>query len=452
MVNDVAYVNLPDKRLEERLAVMVEKFSQAPNQSIPQAFDGDWAQTKGAYRFLKNDRVTREALLAGQREATRERLSNRPLSDRNVVLLVQDTTSFNYSHHPTTSGLGRLENDSIQGFFAHSSLLVTPEGVPLGLLDQQVWVRDDEHSSSERHERAFEEKESHKWVEGLVDLATHDVVTVCDQESDIYEFMDEVLNQKMHWLIRARHPRTLASHSGNLHETVRAMPVRSTFSIEFKPDPNQAPRTAQLEMRYGRVVLQAPDRAEVTHPQIPVQVIEVYEPHPPTGEDPVHWILLTTLPIPNVATARQYVRWYSYRWLIERFHYVLKSGCRIEDKRLSERVRLERFLGVANLVAIRLLWLTYEARKSPEAPCTRVLSSAEWRALLTYHQRRPVKDMKPPTLQEAIRMIAKLGGFLGRKNDGDPGVKSLWRGWQRLRDIVTTWKIMHPPSKDVGNA
>jgi hypothetical protein len=319
-------------------------------------------------------------------------------------------------------------------------------------LDQQVWVRDEERTRSARHQRAFEEKESYKWVDGLVALDRHKVVTVCDQEADIYEFMDEMITQDMNWLMRARHSRKLASHSTKLNETVRAMPVASTFQIQVKSNPNRAPRTAQLEMRYATVHLQAPQHADVVHLQIRVQVIEVYEPNAPAGEDPVHWLLLTNLPIPDTATARQYVTWYSYRWLIERFHYLPKSGCHIEEKQLSEQVRLERFLGVANLVAMQLLWLTYEARQAPSAPCTRALSSDEWQALLTYHQQTPVAQAEPPTLQEAIRMIAKLGGFLGRKGDGDPGVKSLWRGGQRLRDIVTTWRIMTFSHQDVGNA
>jgi hypothetical protein len=445
MFDDTQYVDLPDKRLEDRLETIVKRLSAAPEQSIPQALNGNWAETKAAYRFLKNERVTLQAILEGQRQATLERLIQQA---PDLELLVQDTATFDFKHYPATTGLGPLENKHLRGFLAHSSLAVTPGGVPLGILAQEVWVRAAEESgkSQQRHQRSFVDKESYKWVRGLkvgdVPLA---MVTVCDREADIYEFMDAVLDEDMAFVVRARHDRSLADSPRKLYATVRSQPVADRFSLEVKTRPDRPARLAALELRFGTVQLQAPKRAQTTRACLTVSVIEVVEPHPPQGEKALHWVLLTSLPIENVNHAHTYVTWYSYRWLIERFHFVLKSGCRIEEKRLSEQLRLERFLGIANLVAGRLLWLTYEARKHPDAPCTVALSDAEWRALVTYYHQSPDIPDTSPTLRQAVRLIAQLGGFLGRKGDGEPGVKVLWRGWQRLRDITATWLIMHPP-------
>ena len=171
------------------------------------------------------------------------------------------------------------------------------------------------------------------------------------------------------------------------------------------------------------------------------------EINPPADiKEPVHWILLTTLSVNSLDDAHQIVRFYTYRWVVERFHYVLKSGgCHFEDSQLRTVEALHRLLAVCSRVAWRLLWLTYQARQTPDAPCTVALSETEWQALSAFVAQSPVPAELPPTLQQAAHWIAHLGGFIGRKSDGNPGVKTLWRGWQRLQDIVATWTLFHPP-------
>jgi len=161
--------------------------------------------------------------------------------------------------------------------------------------------------------------------------------------------------------------------------------------------------------------------------------------------------VFTTLAVNDLDAAYRIVRFYSYRWLIERFHYTLKSGgCHFEDSQLASVEALHRLLGVCSQVAWRLLWLTYQARQTPDAPCTGLLSQAEWQALTAFHSHSANPATSPPTMRQAVRAIAQLGGFLGRKSDGEPGVKPLWRGWQRLQDIVATGLLFHPP-ENVGN-
>ena len=155
-------------------------------------------------------------------------------------------------------------------------------------------------------------------------------------------------------------------------------------------------------------------------------------------------MLLTTLPVATFEEALQCLTWYTYRWRIERYHFILKSGCQVEKLQLETRDRLMRALAVYSMVASRLLWLTYHARQTPDAPCTVALSDSEWKALYAATHKTTILPDCPPDLQTAVLWIARLGGFLARKGDGQPGVKVLWRGFRRLQDLTTMWEIFNP--------
>ena len=390
--------------------------------------------------------------MTGQQQATLKRLQG-----ENRVLLLQDTTSFDFAHHPATSGLGMLENEHCLGFLAHSTLAVSDGGVPLGLMQQQVWVRPEEERGQRvlRHTTPFAEKESYKWVLGLPPAATDALpswVTICDREAHIYEFLDAVLNQGGDFIVRATQGRSFSQDGAELFAHIAQQEVQELYSLSLKRRPDREARSAQVELRFGTVTLQRPQRAATERASLTLQVIDVFEPHPPAGEEGIHWLVLTSLPVETLQQAHQIIVWYTYRWLIERFHYVLKSGCKLEERQLREVQRLERLLAVYSLVAWKLLWLTYQARQTPNAPCTVILQPVEWQALYAFTHRTTHLPITAPTLEQAVRWIGQLGGFLGRKGDGQPGVKVLWRGWTRLRDIADTWAITHPtPTKDVGN-
>ena len=218
----------------------------------------------------------------------------------------------------------------------------------------------------------------------------------------------------------------------------------------FNKNTDRDVRTAELELRFGQVTLRRPKRAICEREILTIYVVDVQEVNTATGETPVHWLLLTSLPVESVSQAQEVVRFYTYRWLIERFHYVLKSGCKLEERQLRAEERLERLLAVYNQVAWHLLWLTYQARHTPDAPCTVALQTSEWQALYSFIHHTQKLPQKPPSLRQSVRWMGQLEGFLGRKGDGDPGVKVLWQGWQRLQDITSTWLIFHP-LKDMGN-
>ncbi|MEA5602840.1 IS4 family transposase [Nostoc sp. UHCC 0252] len=232
------------------------------------------------------------------------------------------------------------------------------------------------------------------------------------------------------FLIRATQNRCLADNEQHLWSTLESVESVGTITVEVKRSATQLPRTATLTIRRTTITIAPPQNRPKTELLAPVrlQAILVTEVDPPPEIEPITWLLLTTLEITCLEDVQLYVRWYSYRWLIERYHYVLKSGCGIEKLQLETAHRIEMALATYSIVAWRLLWLTYLARFQPDASCELVLATHEWQVLCTtiHHQLYP--HTTPPTLTQVVNWIARLGGFFRRKSDGSPGVKVLWRG------------------------
>ena len=445
-----------DRRLERRLDQLTEQLSAIPASNLPQALT-NWASLKGGYRFVNNENVTHERIIEHERQATAQRIG---ADSGEIVLAVQDTTAFNFANRASLEGLGVLDDNRTPGFFAHSTLAVSEQGIPLGLLNQQVWSRPQnlKRVPNAHQSLPITEKESFKWLASLQHLPTlaKQVVTVGDREADIYELFQDSRNHDIDFVVRAARNRRL-EEAPLLRDQLDQISVADSYTLTVQRQRNQAERQARVELRYTTVTLRPPKNRLKHSEVIPleplaVQVVEVREIDPPAEDsDPVHWILLTSLPVTQLDDAYRIVRFYTFRWLVERFHYVLKSGgCHFECSQLRTLEALHRLLGVCSRVAWRLLWLTYQARQTPDAPCTVALSEAEWQALTAFVNKSQTPAHAPPSLHQAVHAIAKLGGFIGRKADGDPGVKTLWRGWQRLQDIVATWLLFHP-SHDVGN-
>ncbi len=441
---ELELADLGDPRRKRRLIQIVEDLAAQPSASVPQAC-GSRAKTKAAYRFWDDAHVTPAAIQASHLEQTAARAQR-----KGQVLAIQDTTELDYADHPHTQGLGPLENVCQNGFKVHSSLAVSTDGVPLGLLDQQVWVRDGQQKKP-RRQRATRDKESQRWLTAWTESqarlpAAVSVITVADSEADIFDLFATPRRVGAELLIRGTHHRRVDATAKYLWETLRAQPVRNTFSLSVRRREGQPPRTAHLTVRTATVTIQPP-RHHVKRAQVPpvtLNVILVEELQPPAGVSPIVWLLLTTLPIETWAQVQQAVTWYSYRWLIERYHFVYKSGCHLEDLQLETVERLQRALATYSLVAWRLLWLTYQARRTPDDSCEVALERAEWQALYAKHFATTQVPSTPPTLHAAVRWIAQLGGFLGRRSDGEPGVKTIWLGLRRLDDLTAMWQLHHP--------
>lgn len=441
---------LGDARLNKRLVKMVDDLAAEPASSVPEAC-GDWAATKGAYRFWDHERIKPEAIRQPHIDSTSRRAAG-----EEQVLVLQDTTELDFTSHPKTEGLGFLDCPTHQGLKVHSALVVTTEGVPLGLAHQEVWTRDpaSKGQSKERRTRETAEKESQRW------LSTQDatlrnlpkevsVVTVADQEADIYDLFAAPRRPGAELLIRVSHNRRVEDDETEyLWPAIRQAPVAGQLSVQLGRAPDRQPREAELAVRFATVSIlpprHHPQRSQL--PAVTVQLVLAEEEKPPVGVEGICWLLLTTLPVSSFAEAVKMVRWYTFRWLIERYHFVLKSGCGVEKLQLETAERLQRALATYCIVAWRLLWLTYEARRQPEVSCEVAFTTVEWQALYCFTHKTQLLPDNPPTLQEAVRWVAKLGGFLGRRHDGEPGVKTIWRGLRRLEDIVVTWELLRSPS------
>jgi hypothetical protein len=439
-------LELGEERLEKRTIKIISDFSRNPTGSIP-AFCGERAASQATYNYCRNKGVEPAAIISGHRQATLKRIE---AGNYRRILAVQDTTEYNFNHHPATRGLGPLDNAQVKGFFAHSTLAVSEEGLPLGLLAQQMWVREETEGPKDKN-RPLEQKESYKWLKALEQSsrdipAEVEVVQVSDQESDIYEYFVHPRPDHTELLVRAYHSRAVIGEQNNIHTTLYTSPVRGKVEVDIRQTPKRSARTAVCQVYYKRVKLRPPKKRPGLPPDLkPVKLwaILIREVRPPAGEPAVEWLLLTTLAVDNFDQACQIIKYYTFRWLVERFHFVLKSGCALEDRQLRHVDRLQRFLALANVVAWRLLWLTYLGRGNPDLPCTVAFEDYEWQALYSFIHKTAIVPQDPPTLQQATLWLAKLGGFLARKSDGDPGVKVLWRGWRRLVDIAQTWLIFN---------
>ena len=455
MNNDAAWAeeefgeaDLGDARRTVRLVQLATMLGAQPSASLPAAAP-DWADLKAAYRFFDNDYVPAEAVLRSHVEATTRRLQTAAL-----VLAVQDSSYLDWTDHAATEGLGPLAAPTHQGLLAHTTLALTPERVPLGLLQQQTWARDAEvGQQKDHHRRAITEKESEKWLTSLAAVIavqkqcpqTH-FVSVGDREADIYDLFVVERPSQVDLLVRAAQNRGTDHPELYLWPTLAAAPLAATVTIHVGARAGQPARTALLEVRWRQVRLRRPARRKVKDgpPTFTVWAVWANETTPPPGVPPVEWMLLTTVPVHTTADALERLEWYTARWGIEVWHKVLKSGCRIESRQLATADRLKRCLALYSVIAWRILYATMLARVLPDAPCSVILDEAEWQALYCRIHRVTTPPTQPPPLATAVRWIAQLGGYLNRKGDGPPGVTVLWKGFQHLVEITAMYQIMRP--------
>lgn len=448
-------VDLGDKRREKRLKKIAADFGACLEGSVLEA-SGDWAGAKGAYRFFDSD-IEPEELLGGHRQQTLERLG-----EREVVLAVQDTTVLNFSAHANTKGLGRVGSNATanMGFFCHSTLVVDEEGLPLGLLEAQTYVRKPAPAARKRGPQA-QECESARWLQSVeqCQLAARKkpqtrIVNVGDREADFYEFAAYAHNQApdVGFVVRAAYDRrSQAPQTASFFEMVASKPCAGEIVIEVPRTAKNKARETRLEIRYCEVALSAPAHWNKEHRQaepLTLWLIEARESEAttPQGEKPICWRILTNLAVKTFDEAVQKVRWYRLRWTIEVFFKVLKDGCRVEERQLETRERLERVLMLDLIMAWRVLYLTMMGRAHPNVSAQAILEEHQWKALHCFEKKTRKLPQKPPSLAQAITSIAKLGGFAARKRDGHPGPTVIWRGLSRLDNIAAAYLAFGPES------
>jgi hypothetical protein len=415
-------VQLGHQDLEQRLLQIVNAKAHNPSASYTECFAGNRHELKAYYRFIGNARetISVESILSGHRERTIDRMG---ASKR--VLVAQDTTDLDFSDRLHCNGLGDVGKNQTgtvsHGLKMHSSLALSDQGLPLGVLGTQIYASQ-YNQTDKATNRPIEEKESYRWlqtVEALGDLSERlgqtEVVVVGDRESDIFELFDSRRRKarSIHLLVRARYNRCLEEAQSKLFDHLNDLPVKGEAHIDIprqreKKSKPSTPgrislpsRKASVQLRWDKVTLAAPATSQTRHLQgVEVYALSVVEINPPQGAKAVRWVLLTTLPIHSLKQALRYLRWYTLRWRIEEWHRVLKSGCRIESHQHQSAERLSRAIAIDLVIAWRVMLLTLLGREVPEMPCELFFSAWECHLL---------EQLQPLVAPETLRGQKKMG-------------------------------------------
>lgn len=438
---------LGDERRTRRLVDYAAREAARPGWSTNAACRGDGAAAEGAYRLLRNDAVNPIDICEGGFTAAVD-----AIGELKVVLAVEDSTALSFSHGAAESlgDIGGPDDSKARGFIVHSVLLVDPQTQrTLGLVHQSRWTRDagERGKKHDRKKRAYEDKESYKWqdasecVRVRVGSAMNRLVSVCDREADIYEYLSYKRSRSERFIVRASSDRSLETSNQNLWDEMSSRPSLGTVAVRIEQRGGKQKRKARevaLTIRAGEVTLRPPQRIGAKLDPMTVFVVYAKEEHPPKGTEPLEWMMLTSERVANIAAASTIVRYYGLRWRIEDFHKAWKSGCGVEERRV-EAENIERVAVILAFVAVRLLQLREILAANPESSCDNILSPIEWRCLWVIKTKKPIPSVAP-TISWANRAIAELGGWRDTKRTGRVGWRSFWRGWLSLQDSVLGWQ------------
>jgi hypothetical protein len=460
-----------DARLNRRAASMAELLGQYPNVSIPAALKSR-ADIEGAYRFFNNDSISPDRILKPHIEATYQRIDT-----LDFALLVQDTTEIDLTRpKQQVEGAGPMDCESRRGAFFHPMIAFDAAGVPLGIVGQKSWTREEisraskAEKSEKRRKTPIEEKESYRWIEGLrwaekAAAACGETTIVCvgDSESDIYDLFAAGIASKqpnLHLLVRAGQNRNTMEDQdwveqvrstakiGDQTVAVRAR-IAKTGSAKSARSRSREARTAELEIRKATIQLRRPVHGDRSLPaSLTVNVVLCEEMHPPEGADPIRWMLVTTLPIETDEDVQQVISSYCVRWQIEVYFRTLKSGCKIERRRFEAIDRVFNALAFFSVIAWRVMYVCHLGRECPEMDCEVMFEPSEWKSVYSVLG-KPIPSDGCPSLNDVVRAIARLGGFMNRPKD-HPGTQTLWIGLQRSYDLSNAWNTFGPGAKKIS--
>jgi hypothetical protein len=431
--------DLGDARRTRRAVRTAALFAADPSGTTPEQTE-TWDDCKAAYRLFDNEAVTFAGLASPHWARTRARTSGH-------YLLIGDTTLISFDGHRQISGMGIITSGNAQGFLLHSALMVDArDGEVIGLAGQTIRYRrrvPKKEKSSVRLQRA---RESEIWGEVITDVGappneqvrfTH----VCDRGADNFEVYCHCLLQGADWVIRAKNLTRKIYVAGRLlplQDHLRTLPPAGTYTLQVKANANQVARTATVEVRYGTIGLPAPHQpGRFTHECgisfLTMNVIEVKEIDPPSGQKPLQWVLYTSHAVTCWEEALTVIEYYERRPLVEEFHKALKTGCRIEERLYETAQRWENVTAMLSVIAVRLLQLKTIATKEPNRPAADIVPPSWLRMVAAL---RGHKRAKIVTARDFLRALAGLGGHLGRKHDGEPGWLTIWRGFDKLQLLL----------------
>jgi len=429
-----ATVDLKDRRRERRAVSLAASLMRHPDASLPQQM-GAPSALKAAYRLLDQHDVTHAALVEPHWQATRDQAGR-----QNLVLLIQDTTEIDHTHHPKTEGLGPIGNGRGRGYLLQSVLAVVPQPRQvLGIAVQEPFLRKQAPKGQSCAQRRSRERESQVWSRMVKAVGPPSEgstwVHVGDRYSDIFDFLEECEQQRCQFLIRVAQDRRIYAEDGTVESlltAIRALPAQDQRELQVVAHDGQPARTARVSISFRAATLRPPAHSR-SKPPLSVWILRVWEADPPPDvEEPLEWLLLTSVPTLTVASAWERAEWYTCRWLVEDYHQCLKTGCSLEQRHLQTYDALVRLLGFLALIAVRLLQLRELARQEPEGLASAALP-ADLVRVVAHLAEVPVERL---TLGSFWRTVARQGGHQGRKGDGPPGWKTLWRGWLDIQLLL----------------
>ncbi len=446
---EFAEISLGDKRLDRRFIRTVELFAKHPESTINRAIE-DSNDKKAAYRLFSNGRCSADKIFLAHQKRTKVRMQG-----HSVVLSIHDTSYLNYDDHEATEGLGSIggpvEDNPAQGLICHSAMALTEKGVPLGIQHMKIWARPEKGIGERATDCPTEDKESFKWIEGMREAkklysGNTQMIFIADREGDMFELLLEAKTLGIDVVIRSKHDRMIIGKDYYLSWHL----AKQTDGGYALVEDTKNNRDASVKITYSKVAFNDPKENRAKHlarndiDRVEIYVVEAREENPPEGVEPLYWRLLTTIPVTSKDLAEKIISYYRKRWHIESYFKVLKKGCcDVESCCLQTGGKLEKYLSVFAIIAWRIYWMVHINRYAPDSPCTFVLTDTEWKTLYCRTNKTKALPEGPPiTIREAIRLIAKMGGFNGRKGDGEPGMITLWRGWIRLQDMVEMFEVM----------
>jgi Transposase DNA-binding/Transposase Tn5 dimerisation domain len=447
----------PDQRLKTRLGKILGDLGRKIGDSLPTACQ-DWAATKAAYRFFSNRRVDENIILAGHFAATRSRFAK----SSGPMLVLHDTTEFSFKRN-CPEAIGRLSllkgqhaYHTVCGLLMHSSLVLTAEGLPLGLAAIKFWTRKKFKGTNALKKKVnptripIESKESVRWLENMAQSTQQlgdpvRCVHIGDRESDIFELFCKAHELKTHFLVRTCVDRLAGRGGTTISKKMEREPIQGEHEVEVRDNQGRV-STTTVYLRFCQMTVHPPIGKQRRYPALSLTVIHAHERGTPVGREPIQWKLLTNCPVNDLPAAVEKLNWYAQRWKVETFHKVLKSGCQAEQSKLRSAERLTNLLAVLCIIGWRVFWLTMMNRATPEAPAEIALTKTEIEILdrIAASTKPPTK----PTVAHYLVAIAKLGGYLARANDSPPGNMVLWRGLTRLTDIHLGFELKN---RFVGN-
>ena len=429
-------VQLHDMRRTRRAVQAATNLAENPQGSLPAQMH-TWKETKALYRLLDEPDVTLAALMQPHMQQTREQATS-----SGVVLLVQDTTAIDLSHRGKISGVGQIGNERGRGFFVQTVLAVRPQTREvLGCLAQEPFVRIPAPDGEQRYQRRKrEERETDVWIRQVQTIGTPAAgsmwVHVGDRGADMFPFFQACQATQTHFLLRAAQNRRVQESEDEISYSLtqaRGFPSQASRPFEVPARHGRQARSTQLQLAFGQMTLLPPrNEPRASKEPLTVWVIRVWEEQAPEGEEPLEWVLLTSVPTTTLEHAWERVDWYRHRWLVEDYHQCLKSGCRIEQRQLQTVDGLIRLLGLLSPLAGRLLQVRASAREDPERPAHEVIEPL----MLAVLAQRTGHSPLTMTVGTFWTEVARLGGYLARSHDGPPGWRTICKGWLSLQTFL----------------